>query len=295
MTARPLLRFILICTALACACAATARAEDSFQRLRGVLIDYFAEQGYLPVLVDRGYQVGDIVNLDGINLYARASRCFPNLKMPPATPATLANIVNIDTAGISLGLKLRQIFDSNVGGDLARKIQIKFSDVSVRSVALLDLRDALDRLACPEIAPLVDGTLRPLQPGEQPYFVVSEVMSGKREARLEFATRADLSAKADQITRQLADATLSVNASGDGTVILASMTVSTIALKPVTVPKVVQLSSFERSIRGGQSEEQLLWQPLQCQSTDSCWKQLGPFAEQIKTSPVRLSPEELDH
>lgn len=285
---------LLLCTALTAGMAATARAEDSFERFRGVLIDYFASQGYLPVLIDRGYQVGDIVNVDGINLYARSARCFPALKVPPPTRAVLADVVNTDSAGMSLGLRLRQIFNSSVGADLARKIQIRFTDVSVSSVALLDLRDALDRRACPEIAPLVDGTLGPLLPGEQPFFVVSEVMSGKREARLEFAARADLAMKTDQIMRQAADAKLSVRASGDGSVTLASDIAGPIALKPVTVPRVVKLTSFQGGVRGGENEPQLRWQPVECQSADACWKQVGPFAEKVKAAPVSLSPQDLD-
>jgi hypothetical protein len=285
---------LLLCATLAAGVAAPARAEDSFQRFRSVLIDYFVEQGFLPVLVDRGYRVGDVVNVDGINLYARSTRCFPHLKVPRPTRASLADVVNIDTASMSLGLRLRQIFNSSVGADLARRIQIKFTDVSVTSVALLDLRDALDRAACPEIAPLVDGTLEPLQPGEQPFFVISEVLSGKREARLEFTVRADLVQKTEQIIRQAADANLTVHASGDGSVILANETVAPIALKPVTVPRVVKLSSFQNGVRGGESEQQLRWQPVKCQSADACWKQVGPFAEQVKAAPVSLSPQELD-
>jgi hypothetical protein len=195
---------------------------------------------------------------------------------------------------MSLGLRLRQIFMSSVGADLAQRIQIKFTDVSVTSVALLDLRDALDRAACPEIAPLVDGTLRSLQPGEQPFFVISEVLSGKLEARLEFATRADFVQKTEQIMRQAADANLTVRASGDGSVILASESVAPIALKPVTVPRIVKISSFQGGVRGGESEQQLRWQPVDCRSADACWKQVGPFAEQMKAAPVNLSPQDLD-
>jgi hypothetical protein len=69
--------------------------------------------------------------------------------------------VNIDTAGMSLSL----IFDSTFAAELARR-QIRFTDVSITSVGLLDLRGALDRHVCPEIGPLVEGTLGPLKPGE---------------------------------------------------------------------------------------------------------------------------------
>ena len=39
-----------------------------------------------------------------------------------------------------IGLMLRQIFDSSAGADLVSQIQIRFSDVTVVSVARLDLK-----------------------------------------------------------------------------------------------------------------------------------------------------------
>lgn len=279
---------------LAAAAVAPARAEDSFQRFRSVLIDYFAEQSYLPVIVDRGYQIGDVVNVDGVNLFARAARCFPKLKVPAPVQSSLPDVVRIDDAGMSFGLRLRQLFDSSVGADLARRIEIKFTDVTVASVTLLDLRAALDRKACPDIAPLVDGTLAPLQPNQRPFFVVSEVLVGKREARLEFASRADLALKTKELMGQAVVADLAVRATGDGVVTLASKTAAPIALKPVTVPNVVKIASFSDGVRGSETESQLRWQPVECRSADTCWKQVGPFAEQVKAAEISLSPEELD-
>jgi hypothetical protein len=284
----------LVLGALVAALAQPANAEDSFQRFREVLIDYFAEQGYLPVIVDRGYRIGDVVNVDGVNLFARAATCFPKLKVPPPVKSSLPDVVRTDGAGLSFGLKLRQMFDSSVGGDLARRIEIKFSEVTVASVTLLDLRAALDRKACPQIAPLVDGTLAPLQPNQAPYFVVSEVMAGQREAKLEFANRADLAVKTKELARLAGSADLSVRASGDGTVSLASKVAGPIAIKPVTVPNVVRVASFAAGARGSESESQLQWQAVACGSVEACWKQVGPLAEQVKAAPLGLSQQELD-
>jgi hypothetical protein len=235
-----------------------------------------------------------VVNVDGVNLFARSATCFPKLKVPPPVKSSLPDVVRTDGAGMSFGLKLRQMFDSSVGGDLARRIEIKFSDVTVASVSLLELRTALDRKACPEIGPLVDGTLAPLQPDQRPYFVVSEVLVGQREAKLEFANRADLSVKTKELARLAGSADLTVRASGDGTVSLASKVAGPIAIKPVTVPNVVRVATFARGSRGSESESQLRWQPVECTSAEACWKQVGPFAEQVKAAPLGLSQQDLD-
>lgn len=220
-----------------------------------MLVDYFEEQGLLPVLLNRGYEVGDVVNVDGINLFARGSQCFPNLKAPPPAPATLTTVINTDSAGLSLGLKLRQIFDSSIGADLARRIVISFSDVSVRGVTLLELRAALDRRACPEIAPLIDGAIAPQQPKDsQFYFVVSEVLSGKYTARLEFGVRVNLDAKQEQLAKLAGEANVAVQVASDGAVLLTNATPLPIALRPVTVPQVVTVRSFSNTVRGEESE-----------------------------------------
>jgi hypothetical protein len=284
----------MLAALLALACAVPAQAEDSFQRFRSLLIDYFQAQGFLPVLVDRGYRIGDVVNADGINLYARGTRCFPHLVVPRATPTSLADVVSVDTAGMSFSLYLRQIFSSDVGGDLARRINISFTDVSVRAVTLLDLRDALDRKACPEIAPLIDGTLAPVQPGEQPFFVVSEVLTGKRQAHLEFSARANMAAQTQKIAQLAASAKLSVQGGTDGTVTLANETVQPIAIMPVTVPHVVQIDAFKNGLRGGTVGQQVRWQPAACDTPDSCTDTLGSLADPMKSVPVTLSAQDLD-
>ena len=285
---RSFFALLAVCTAL------PAGADDSFKRFRNVLVDYFAEQGYVPVIVDNGYKIGDVVNLDGVNLFARASSCFPRLKIPPPVKTALPDVVRVDDAGMSFGLQLRQMFSSSVGAELARRIEIRFTDVSLSSVTLLDLRAALDRKACPEIAPLVDGTLAAMPPKQRPYFVVSEVIVGQREAKLEFASRADLALKTKELLRYAASADISVKAGNDGVVWLATKTAVPIALKPVTVPNVVKIASFGGGLRGGETDAQTRWQAVDCGSADACWKQVGPLAEQLKAADLKLSAQDLD-
>ena len=269
-------------------CSAQPNAFESF---RNILVDYFASQNYVPVLVNRGYTVGDVVEVDGVNFYARALRCFPRLKLPEPVQTALTDVLESSSVGMSFGLKLRQIFDSSAGADLVNRIRIRFSDVTVVSVARLDLKDALDRQACPEIAPLVDGTITAVDRNRKPFFVVSEVLSGKRQATLTLADKADLQVKAERITQQVANAQVKVEVTADGLITLKSDVVMPIALKPVTVPKVVLVGQFG-DMRGGQQVE-LKWDPLECTARKGCASLFGPFADLVKESKPNLGEEDL--
>jgi hypothetical protein len=269
--------------------AGAGRSQSLFE-IRNALVDYFTPQNYVPVLVNRGYTVGDVVEVDGVNFYARALRCFPRLKPPDPVQTALTDVLESSSAGVSFGLRLRQIFDSSAGADLVNRIRITFSDVTVVSVARLDLRDALDRQACPEIAPLVDATITAADLNRKPFFVVSEVLSGKRQATLTLADRANLGVKADRIAQQVANAQVKVEVTAEGLITLTSDVVMPIALKPVTIPKIVIVSQFG-DLRGGPVE--LKWTPLDCTMRQACATLFEPFADLVKESKPTLREEDL--
>jgi hypothetical protein len=272
--------------------SAPSFAEPSpFETFRNALVDYFARLNYVPVLVNRGYAVGDVVDVDGVNFYARALRCFPRLKPPEPVQTALTDVFESSKAGVSFGMRLKQIFDSSAGADLVNRIRIKFSDVTVISVARLDLKEALDRQACPEVAPLVDATVTAVDRNRKPFFVVSEVLSGKRQATLTLADKANLQAKAERITQQVANAQVKVEVTADGLISLKSDVVMPIAVKPVTVPKVVLVGQFG-NLRGPEQIE-LKWDPLECTARPACASLFDPFADLVKQSSPTLGEEDL--
>jgi hypothetical protein len=244
-----------------------------------------------PCPREPSYTVGDVVEVDGVNFYARALRCFPRLKPPEPVQTSLTDVFETSKIGMSLGMRLRQIFESSVGADLVNRIRIKFSDVTVVSVARLDLKDALDRQACPEVAPLIDATITAVDRNRKPFFVVSEVLSGKRQATLTLADKANVQAKAERIAQQIGNAEVKVEITAEGLVTLKSELVMPIALKPVTVPKVVLVGQFG-DYRGGEQVE-LKWDPLDCTARPACASLFDPFADLVKESPPSLSEEDL--
>jgi hypothetical protein len=280
-----------IAALLTCSPRQSLAQQDEFSRFRNALIDYFKPQSYFPILVNKGYTVGDVVNVDGVNFYARAARCFPNLHPPSPVAAALTDVVETNSAGMSFGLRLRQLFDSSVGADLVRRIQLRFFDVTTVSVALLDLKDALDRQRCPEIAPLIDGTITAVDRSKKPYFVVSEVVYGKREAELKLKANADVHAQADRLGRQIGDANLKLTASGEGLVTLTSDVVVPIAVRPVTVPSIVPINAFD--LRSS-SDVGLKWEPVDCAASQACAARFAAFSDLSKQFSPALSPEELE-
>jgi len=280
-----------ILIALVTVSAAPGSAQPSaFESFRNALVDYFARMNYVPVLVNRGYTVGDVVETDGVNFYARALRCFPRLKPPEPVQTVLTDVFESSKAGLNFGLMLKRIFDSSAGADLVSQIRIRFSDITVVSAALLDLRDALDRQACPAIAPLVDATISAVDRNQKLFFVVSDVLSGKREATLTLVDKANLQAKANRIAQQIADAHVKMEVSAEGVIKSNSDVVMLIALKPVTVPKVVLVEQFG-AVRG--DPIRLKWDPLNCASPRACAPLFDPFADLVKGTEPGLREEDL--
>jgi hypothetical protein len=97
-----------------------ARAQpDALERFRSALIDYFRRYAYIPVIVDRGYNIGDVIESDGVGIRARAARCFPTLSSPSTVRTSLPDVVETEAAGTSFGLKLRQLVGlESCGGQL---------------------------------------------------------------------------------------------------------------------------------------------------------------------------------
>ena len=103
--------------------------------------------------------------------------------------------------------------------------------------------------------------------------------------------KVNLQVKANQIAQLVADADVKVEVTAEGLVVLKSDVVMPIALKPVTVPKVVLISQFG-DLRGSEQVE-LKWDPLECASRQACAALFDPFADLMKETKPTLSEEDL--
>src|SRR5207247_1282106 len=98
--------------------------------------------------------------------------------------------------------------------------------------------------------------------------------------------------KADKIAQQIGSAEITMQVDTNGTVTLKSNRKSVIAVKPVTVPKVVLVSQLN-SLRGT-TDIDLKWDPLECANVESCKQLFDAFGDLLKTSTPTLDPAELE-
>ena len=223
--------------------------ESSEEHFRSVLVDYFKPLRFVPVLVNVGYGIGDVIDIDGISVLYRGKTCFPRLKLHEEYPQALPDLIEVKDIGMSFGLRLRRLFDSSTDVELNRAIHIRFDDTGVVAVTVAELRKSYDRAACPVIAPLLSGKPEQSSPGEHPYFIVGAVMYGRHEAMLRSAGNASAEASAHKVSAVVDDANLKVSAQAGSVISLSSRVRVPIALRPITIPGLVKPGDFK--IRGG--------------------------------------------
>ncbi len=274
----------------------TAAQQSGEERFRAALIEYFKPYQFFPVIVNLGYGLGDVIDIDGVTLLYRGSSCFPTLRAPTPRPQPLPDFVEVRDVGMSFGLRLRRLFDSSADIGLDRAIRIRFDDATVVVSTLADLRKTYSKAACPVIAPLLDGMPTPPPPGQHPYFIVGAVMYGKHEASLHSAGNGSVQASLHKVVSAVADASLKVNAQGGDSISLSSVVQVPIAIRPVTVPGLVKVGDFEVRGKGGVNPgDRWQWQANECPSSDtSCTQRFAEFAQMMARTPVVLSNAKRD-
>ena len=192
---------------------------------------------------------------------------------------------------MSFGLRLRRLFDSGAGLDLDRDIRIHFENVTVVTSTLSELRRRYSRAACPEIAPLLDGSPVARAPGQHPFFVVSAIMYGKHSALVRGEAGAKIQADVAKIVRSVGGAELRIEARGTDSVSLTSSVTLPIALRPVTVPGEVRLADFD--LRGGVGVG-VQWKSNDCGMDESCSRSFVDFATVMSRTPMSLTEVDRD-
>jgi hypothetical protein len=124
---------------------------------------------------------------------------------------------------------------------------------------------------------------------QEPFFVISEVLSGKRQATLRLADKANLQAKADRIAQQVANAQVRVEVTGEGLITLKG---DERRCRTADRPQAGD-GPAGRTCRPIRRQVRLKWDPLDCATRQGCDSLFGPFADLMKQSKPSLSPEDL--
>ena len=162
----------------------SAPVAQSAISLQGQLIreylEAFKPHGMVAVLDPMGQEPGDVIDRLGEEFVHRRGECFSNLTAQQS-PSSLPNFDLGAAAAVRLGLGLPQVGDAELRAFGDDRVILRFDHVTVRTVSQGELRQAIDRRSCPEVARLIDKDPEALKEGT---FLLGEVFLARRIIRV---------------------------------------------------------------------------------------------------------------
>lgn len=212
--------------------------SNDLDDLHHTLVDYFRPQMMLPILVDRGYEVGTVLDSDGITVLQRAKECFRGLK-PVEKSVDLPDVIHTSSKAAGLGVRLQNLFNLEGGGALDSNYEIKFTDVKIKTVTAAELLVALDKKVCPALEGILKGVAVGKKNIQPPALIIANVFEGSRKVILKLGAKGNVHAEVDRIRKVIGDANVDLAAAGEGHVVLASKTRTVIAVGLARVPSLM--------------------------------------------------------
>ncbi len=138
--------------------------SDVQTRLIQEYVDAFKPQGMVAVLIPIGQEAGDVMDRLGEEFVHRRKECFPDL-IVDEKPSRLPNVDISAGAALRLGLGAEQIGDAELNAVGNNRVILLFDQVTVQTFSQGQLRQSIDRSACPEVARLIDKNPDALKEG----------------------------------------------------------------------------------------------------------------------------------
>jgi len=146
-------------------CEARAQSGSAVQaRLIQEYVDAFKPHGMIAVLIPIGQEPGDVLDKLGEEFVHRRGECFPQLTAQES-PSRLPNLDLGASAALRLGLGLDQVGDAELKALGDNQVLLRFDHVMVQTLSQGEMRQAIDRKACPEVASLIDKKPEALESG----------------------------------------------------------------------------------------------------------------------------------
>jgi hypothetical protein len=149
---RTLVTFCLVFVAWS---AAGAQSSDNLQETLAAVRSFFAELGYLPIIVPADEKVGDTYRFDGWRLVDRAENCFPGLADVASVETSVPLFVKTGKAQASILARISSLFSFGASAEMTDEITIHYRDVRKAQVTDNELRSAIST-ECPHIRNILE-------------------------------------------------------------------------------------------------------------------------------------------
>lgn len=152
------------------------------------LFSLFRQEGLLPVLVNRGQQVGWVFDTESLR-YIDKGGCFPKLPVPAPQPQ-ISKILTLNSKGADINASLG-LAKNSISGELSqtRVVKVDFTEIEVVFVTDKELRKAFNKKECPELSPAIENSAsKTSQPNR--YLIVGEIWFAKPRVLVQGQTAA---------------------------------------------------------------------------------------------------------
>ena len=245
----PKIAIVLLGTVIAC--GGRAQSGNAVQaRLIQEYVDAFKPHGMIAVLIPIGQEPGDVMDRLGEEFVHRRGECFPQLTARES-PSRLPNLdLGVSTA-VRLGLGLEQVGDTELKALGENQVLLRFDHVTVQTLSQGEMRQAIDRKACPEVASLIDKKPEALENGT---LLLGEVFRARSIVRVSRAQGGGGSFSLSGLRALATRFGLALKAEGGGEIEAAqAIELSSAELVPVAFrPAFIRLDPSQPGYRAGE-------------------------------------------
>ncbi|MCP3460718.1 hypothetical protein [Bradyrhizobium sp. CCGUVB23] len=265
-----------------------ARA-DAVEDYYALLQEYFKGSHWIPIIIPRGEQIGNVYNIRNLQFVADGKTCFPKLKVPAPTASTVPDAAKGKKINGALALGVKDVAAAEAQLGKSDEMSLQFTDPHVLAVSAVTLANSFNSAKCRFLKSQVEATLSGQSlTGETANLVVGEILFAKRSLVMSYADGAKATAEVSNWQRFIKLIGLTASASVDAQS-GRSISVTTSELLPVAIRPAFIPDKFP-DVRLGYDKQNtaVRWTPLNM-DTQTDQHRVNDLAEKLKDSLPRAN------
>jgi hypothetical protein len=259
-----------------------AARGDAVQDYYDVMTSYFKGSHWIPVVIPRGEQIGNVYNVRNLQFVADGKTCFPQLMLPVPMSTVLPTTATGGNVNGALAAGVKDVATAEAQLGASEGVNIELFDPEVSAFPAVTLATLYDPQKCRFLQKEIESTLAGTPfIGDTLHVVVGEILFAKRKITANYKN--NVSAKAELSNWQRFIRLVGLSASADiSTQSDRSVTVTTTKALPVAVRPAFVPDKFP-DVRLGLDNQQvpIRFAPLNAEAPAQ-QQQLDDFVDKLR-------------
>ena len=232
---------LLMCLAL----NAFEAAAEPLKEYKRALVDYYGAASFHPLMTPQGYRVGDVIDAQTQGTVLSQEDCFPELRIESSTGnVSLPSFMKLEHGASAFWARILRTLGMNVTSESSSLVFLYLDDVTVESVSLGALRDALDA-RCSDLQPVFQEDRMPQTMGRT-VNIIAGILKARVNTIFSFSDEVQANANLEGLARSLGDAARppsdlpaqvasALGLSGRTSFVVAAANPQAVAYRPATI------------------------------------------------------------